>query len=250
MPAIRILIVKTGSAPDAICRKFEDFDAWFVRALPSRHFSPEIISVDKGQALPNHLSDPAPDGVLVTGSPAMVSHRQAWSERTADWLRQMHAREAPILGVCYGHQLLAHALGGRVGPNPHGRRIGTFAIKVTALEDPLLRVADDHMPVHSTHVEAVLDPPDGARVIATAQGDAHHALYFGAQTWGVQFHPEFNADIMRAYIRERCALIDAEGLDSNELFDQVVDAPLGDRLLARFANLCYQHRTTTHAIGA
>ena len=250
MPATRMLIVKTGSAPDAICREFEDFDAWFARALPSRPFQLEIIRVDEGQTLPDHSGESAPVGVLVTGSPAMVSHRHAWSEQAACWLREMHARRVPMLGVCYGHQLLAHALGGPVGPNPHGRRIGTFKIRVTVTDDLLLHADDDYAPVHSTHVETVLDPPAGARVIATAQGDPHHALYFGARTWGVQFHPEFNADIMRAYLRERRELIDAEGLDSTRLIEQVAAAPLGNRLLARFADLCIQHRATDHAIGA
>ncbi len=250
MPEDKMLVIKTGSAPEAICRQFDDFDAWFVRLLQPERFDFNIIRVDEGQALPDHRNEIDLAGVLVTGSPAMVSHGHEWSERTAGWLRQMHARAVPILGVCYGHQLLAHALGGQVGPNPHGRRIGTFDIRVTEHDDPLLHIADDGLPAHSTHVESVLEPPAGARVIATAKGDPHHALYFGEQTWGVQFHPEFDAEIMRAYIRERRELIDAEGLDSGQLFEQVVPAPLGNRLLKRFADLCIQYRTTAHAIGA
>ena len=250
MPVAKILVLKTGSAPEAICREFDDFDAWFVRELQPDRFDFDIIRVDEGQPLPDHRDAPGPAGVLVTGSPAMVSHRHDWSERTAEWLARAHGRRVPILGVCYGHQLLAHALGGRVGPNPHGRRIGTFKLRITEGDDLLLHRTDDRLPVHSTHVEAVLDPPPGARVIATAQGDPHHALHFGALSWGVQFHPEFDADIMRAYIRERGELIDAEGQDSNGLFEQVVPAPLGNRLLKRFADLCIQYRTTTHAIGA
>lgn len=238
----RLLIIKTGSAPAEIGRKFGDFDHWFVRALPADRFDFDIIRVDEGQALPDCPNQTLPAGVLVTGSPAMVSHRLDWSERTAQWLAQAHAAQLPMLGVCYGHQLIAHALGGRVGPNPHGRRIGTFEIRIHHDGNPLLQAADDRLPVHATHVEAVLDPPAGSRVIASSEGDDHHALHFGANTWGVQFHPEFDADIMRAYIRARAGLIDAEGRDSQQLHDQVIPAPLGPRLLTRFVDLCCQQR--------
>ena len=58
----------------------------------------------------------------------MVSEREPWSERAAEWLREVAQRGIPLLGICYGHQLLAHALGGRVGANPQGREIGTVEV--------------------------------------------------------------------------------------------------------------------------
>lgn len=67
-----------------------------------------------------------------SGSSAMISHREAWNERTADWLRDAAACATPVLGICYGHQLLAHALGGRVGPNPHRREIGTVLLRLAS----------------------------------------------------------------------------------------------------------------------
>lgn len=245
-----LLIIKTGSAPERIRARLGDFDAWFRRALGEHRFSYAVIAVDRGHALPDPIHTESYAGILVTGSPAMVSHRLDWSERTAAWLAAVHERGRPVLGVCYGHQLLAHALGGKVAANPHGRRMGTGPIRACAADDALLSTAADGRMVHSTHLEAVLEPPTGARVLASADGDAHHALHFGNRSWGVQFHPEFNAEIMRAYIRERRDDLRAEGFDGDALERAVGDAPFGDHLLHRFARLCTGKDREAHAIGA
>jgi len=244
-----LLIIKTGSAPERIRTRHGDFDDWFRRGLGEYRFRYDIIAVDQGHGLPDPLSVEHYAGIVVTGSPAMVSSRQDWSERTAAWLAAVHDHARPLLGVCYGHQLIAHALGGRVGPNPHGRRMGTHALRISTDDDALLTAAVDGMVVHSTHVEAVLEPPPGTQVLASADGDPHHALHFGNRSWGVQFHPEFDADIMRAYVRERRNELRAEGFDDDALARAVVDAPLGDELLTRFAGLCGRRNHECHAVG-
>jgi GMP synthase (glutamine-hydrolysing) len=233
------LIVKTGSAFPTARERFGDFDAWFRRGLGERTFDYRCAAVDQGDPLPDEAALDALAGVVVTGSPAMVSHREAWSERTAGWLREvMAADRLPVLGVCYGHQLMAHALGGRVGPNPFGRRMGTRDLAVLDDRDPLMSVLDAPTRVHVTHLEAVLEPPGGSRVIATTDGDPNHALHFGGRSWGVQFHPEFDAGIMRCYVEGRAELLESEGFDSRAILDAVAPAPAGDALLEAFARLC------------
>jgi len=234
----RMIIVKTGQAVPEARADGRDFEHWFGRGLGPDRFEFQTVRVDRGQSLPSLRSV---DAALVTGSPAMVSHREAWSEQTADWLAQVHALGLPLLGVCYGHQLLAHALGGRVGPNPNGRKMGRAELVSSAPDDPLLGSFAAGTAFHVSHVEAVLEPPPGARIIATAAHDPHHALHFGARSWGVQFHPEFDAVIMRAYIEARAAALRAEG-QSPEALIEVLDRSAegnraGDALLARFAAL-------------
>lgn len=245
-----LLIIKTGSAPARLRERFGDFDDWFRRGFGTENFRSEVISVDQGHGLPDPAETRRFSGIVVTGSPAMVSERLDWSERCAAWLAAVHHARRPILGVCYGHQLLAHALGGRVGPNPHGRRIGTFPLHSAVDDDAILGPADSGLPVHSTHVEAVLEPPPGARVIATAPGDPCHALHFGHRSWGVQFHPEFDADIMRGYIVERGAELQAEGQDSAALHAGVVPAELGQTVLTRFAQHCQHRGRLDHVVSA
>lgn len=230
----RLLIIQTGSAPDPIRQQHGDFDRWFINCLGRDRFDYQVIAVDRGQPLPPDASDLA--GVLVTGSPAMVSHRLDWSEATAAWIARVHPSGLPMLGVCYGHQLIAHALGGQVGPNPAGRRMGTTPVEVLCSADPLLAGLDAQPNFHVTHMEAVLNPPPGARVTARAGGDPHHALHFGHQTWGVQFHPEFDEEIMACYIRLRADALRAEGIDPDRLLADIAPAPAGPVLLQRFAD--------------
>lgn len=233
------LIIKTGAAFPTALERFGDFDDWFRRGLGEARFDYHCAAVDEGGELPDIDALDSYAGIVVTGSPAMVSHHQAWSERAAAWLRRaMSDNRLPILGVCYGHQLMAHAQGGRVGPNPFGRRMGTTSMRVLDEDDRLMSVVDASTRVHVTHLEAVLEPPRSARVIATADGDPNHALHFGGLSWGVQFHPEFDAAIMRCYVEGRSELLDSEGLDSRAILEAVEAAPAGQRLLGHFSSLC------------
>jgi GMP synthase (glutamine-hydrolysing) len=196
----------------------------------------DVVPVYAGAELP---PPEQPEGVVVTGSSAMVSAREPWSERAAAWLAAAVRAGTPILGICYGHQLLAHGLGGRVGPNPRGREIGTVEVTLRpeASGDPLLGGMPEQLTVQATHVEAVLELPPGARHLGASRGDPHQAFAVGERAWGVQFHPEFDADVVRAYLSERREAIRAEGGDPEALARTARDAPHGRRLLRRFAEL-------------
>mgnify|MGYP001098145511 CR=1 FL=1 len=229
----KLLIIKTGSAPEPIAKAHGDFNEWFLVGLGLDSSQTMVVDVQSGQHLPAGMNDLA--GVLVTGSPAMVSHREEWSERAAAWIASAHRAALPMLGVCYGHQLIAHALGGQVGPNPAGRRMGTKSVKIQTDSADLLAGLDPVTDLHVTHVEAVLQPPPSSRVLATTQGDPHHALYFGQCTWGVQFHPEFTVDIMASYIHLRADELRDESQSPEALLNELKDAPDGPRLLRDFA---------------
>lgn len=235
----RLLIVKTGSAIAKARERFGDFERWFATAIGEERFDYETVNVSSNETLPSLEEAGDYAGVVVTGSPAMVSHRLAWSEAAADWLAEViNDDRLPVLGVCFGHQLMAHALGGRVGPNPDGRRMGMHRFFLDNAEDDLLGPLAPEAMVHVTHLEVVLDPPTGARVLGRTEADDYHALHFGGRSWGVQFHPEFDAAIMRCYVEARAELLDSEGFDSHAIFDTVRNTHAGKTLLRRFAAIC------------
>ena len=228
-----LLILKTGSTYPAIRQSVGDFEDWFLRRL-------------EGETVPVVIRDVTRDGppesaegwlgVVVTGSPAMVTDRAAWSEDTAGWLVSAIAREVPVLGVCYGHQLLAHAFGGRVGFRDQGRESGTFAVSLTdaGRDDPLTGQLPHQFAAHLTHAQSVLDLPPDATLLACSDGEPHQAFRIGRHAWGVQFHPEFDGQIMRGYLDTQSADLASEGQDPDALIAGVSETPQASSLLARF----------------
>jgi len=236
----RFLIVKTGTTVSNVVAERGDFEAWITRGLGAAEQRVEVCRVHEDQALPavRDLGDVT--GVVVTGSPAMVTERHPWSERTAQWLRQAVIADMPVLGICYGHQLLAHAFGGRVDDNPLGRHIGTVdvALNDRGARDALLGALGPVLHVPVSHRQSVLELPKEATLLATAARDPHHAFAIGRRAWGVQFHPEFDADIVRGYVAARRDAITAEGLDAAAIEQAARDTDHGPRVLQRFAELC------------
>src|SRR5699024_87768 len=117
-----------------------------------------VIDVSVGEALPAMDSV---RGAVISGSAAMVTDQRDWSERLAGWIRNAMDAALPLFGVCYGHQLMAHALGGHVGALPDGREMGTKDIEILApgVSDPLLTTTPARFAAHTTHVESVLEVP-------------------------------------------------------------------------------------------
>lgn len=235
----RVLIIQTGSALPSARPCGRDFDHWFAQGMGLERFEFDVVRVDQQQDLPAHRQI---DAAVVTGSPAMVSERLDWSERTAGWLFDAHHADVPMLGVCYGHQLMAHALGGEVGPNPNGRRMGRVEVEFLADDDALIGGHHPQAVFHVTHMESVLRPPEGARVLAQVSHDPHHALHFGRQSWGVQFHPEFDRRVMQAYLDARAETLRLEGQDPDELIQDLKDQHDGRALLQRFGDLVHEQR--------
>jgi GMP synthase (glutamine-hydrolysing) len=195
----KFLIVQTGSTLPAVRMRHGDFPDWFRRGLGLPRGGVDVVRAHAGETLPDPRAYAA---AIVTGSPAMVSERLAWSEAAAEWLRDAIAGGLPILGVCYGHQLLAHALGGRVDYHANGREIGTVAIERLpgAHDDPLLGTAPTRFDAHASHQQSVLDLPGKAVVLARSAHDPNHAVRYAPRVWGLQFHPEFSVEIMRGYL--------------------------------------------------
>jgi GMP synthase (glutamine-hydrolysing) len=142
----------------------------------------------------------------------------------------------PIFGICYGHKLLARAAGGQVGFHRCGREIGTVAVQLlpNSKNDDLFRMLPQSFFVHVMHSQTVLDLPPGARRLAANAFERNHAFRFGDCAWGVQFHPEYNADIMRSYIKEQAVEIESAGLDVSELLRAVVKTSVAAKTLRTF----------------
>lgn len=175
-------------------------------------------------------------GLVVTGSPHSVADREPWVVAGEAYLAQVVAADVPVLGVCFGHQMLAQALGGRVARNPRGREIGTVELELHA-DDPLLRDGERTVRVNMSHVDTVVEPPPGAQILGATRLDACAALRFAERAWGVQFHPEFDREIVGHYAMTRADLLREERLDPERVVAAAADTPAGARVLQRFVDL-------------
>lgn len=140
------------------------------------------------------------DGLLIGGSPASVLDDAGWITRLMDLIRTAHAAGNPIVGACFGHQAVAQALGGRVGPNPGPFILGAAETRITApapwMADPApIRLA-------AAHGEQVLELPPDAEIIGQSEGCPVAAYRIGTRVFATQYHPEMTPGFIAALIEE------------------------------------------------
>lgn len=231
-----VLIVKTGDAYPEVVDQHGDFETLFETQLSTA--LPAHLEVQVWDARRNP-TPPALDtlaGILITGSHSMVSDAEPWSEAIKPWLQDALANDTPMLGVCYGHQLMAAAFGGVSDYHPAGRESGTHTVRLTLAgqQDPLFSKLPESFAAHLSHAQSVMQAPLGCTVLAHNSHDAHQALRYGPRQWSVQFHPEFTVPVMRAYIERQRAVLRDQGENPESLSAEVTDASDAASLLQRF----------------
>jgi GMP synthase (glutamine-hydrolysing) len=226
------MILVTGEPPAALKTRRGDYARW-IRERTGDAWRGEWSSLDvRGWGTVPGPRDA--DGFVITGSSSSVTERAPWMLRLEDLVRGIASARRPLLGICFGHQIIAQALGGEVARNPRGREIGTMRLS---------RVADDAMfaglprtfDVHGTHSDVVARLPPGAEILATTPLDSVAAFRVGERIRSVQFHPEFDADVMRGYLHVRAAAIAGEGGNPPSLLARVHDGARGRDILRSFA---------------
>jgi GMP synthase (glutamine-hydrolysing) len=230
-----------GAPPPAVAAPHGDFEGWFRRITGELDL--ELEAVDgQGARLPRRLAEYA--GFVITGSPASLTEPEAWMEGAVELIRHAYAERVPLLGVCFGHQLIGAAFGGSVVANPAGWEMSTYDIEVHQ-PDPLFEGLPDRFAVNFSHRDiidpATLSPMNGVQVLAGNRAAAVQVVAAGPCVRGVQFHPEMTGAIVSAYIEAR-----AEGLadDARARGDdgghpearlaRASDSPAGERVYRNF----------------
>lgn len=234
------LILKTGSlAPLSrqFLERFGDTEDTFLFGAGLRRGQACVIDVQAGEPLPQDRRAYA--GIMVSGSADMVSAQAGWMMTTAAWLRETVDRDMPVLAVCFGHQLLALALGGKVGPNPKGLEGGTVEIELAAEGDQLFGAMPKRANIQAHHYETVLEPPKVSEILARNDGDRCQVLRHAPRAWGVQFHPELTMPMMEVLMDALATEDDQHG--HRQMRDTLRPSPEGPVLLQRFVALARDH---------
>jgi GMP synthase (glutamine-hydrolysing) len=231
---VKVIVLRAGDASPTVAARRGEFFSWIRRegepAWDGEWHEHDVRNVDV--ALPNATDARA---FIITGSSSSVTERAPWMLRTEEFIRQLHAAHVPMLGICFGHQMIGQALGGLVAKNPNGREIGTVEVTLTGdADDPLVAALPKTFTANHSHVDSVVTLPPGARRLGFTALEPNAMFAVGATTKCVQFHPEFDGDAMRGYVEARAHLIDAEGLDSKAILARAVDAPHGAETLRNF----------------
>lgn len=228
----KIIIIKTGTTLDSLKIKKGDFEDWIIAGLNIKKENFIIINACNNEKLP-HYSEIK--GAIITGSHAMITEHKDWSEKIAYWIKEA-VNHIPILGICYGHQLLAYALGGIVGNNPKGKEFGMVAlyIKEAGFNTLLFKNFPPLIKVYESHTQSVLKLPDKAICLASTDMDENQAFLYGKFTFGIQFHPEFDKEIMKAYIEHERENLIKEGKNPDKLIEILEENQFGNEILKRF----------------
>lgn len=198
---MKLAILETGRPPDKLADEFGDYPAMF-RALLGPAFGYDTFSVYAGN-LPDAPNDH--DAYLITGSPAGVYDHFDWIRRLEAFIRA--ADKSKMVGICFGHQVMASALGGRVEKSSKGWGSGLHQYQVTRQEEWMDSLAPIAIP--ASHQDQVVQQPPHSNVIARSDFTPFAGLAWAdRRAISFQFHPEFSAAFGRALIEQRYDVVD------------------------------------------
>lgn len=189
---MRLCIIENGLVPEPLQERFGSYPAmierWLTPALPEARFT--YVSAVNGETLPDAE---AFDGYLLTGSRHSCYEHSPWMLRQITFLRRLRSLRKPVFGICFGHQIMADAYGGRTTRAEAGWGVGAQAYHYAAqgLEDA---------PTLVFHQDQVSSLPPEARVVGGSAHCPHGVLEYAFPARSVQFHPEFTHDYVAALL--------------------------------------------------
>lgn len=190
---MKLTIIQTGDVPLPLRGKFGPYRKMFETMFDGtgQGFSYDLVAVSDGEPLP----DPsALEGIVITGSAAGVYDDYAWLNPLRAFIRDAYGKQTPMLGVCFGHQIMADALGGDVRKSDKGWGLGRHSYGVTK-RPQFMAKAPSMLAVACSHQDQVIAPPREAEVILASDFTPNAGLaYRNGAALSFQPHPEFADD--------------------------------------------------------
>lgn len=199
---MRIGILQCGQSPEQLKETLGDYPDMFIRLLGERGFEFTVWHVE-GMEFPESVHDA--DGWLLTGSRHGAYEDHAFITPLEDFIRRAYAEAVPQVGICFGHQIIAQALGGKVVKHPAGWAVGAQDYDF----------GGQNVTLNAWHQDQVVELPEDAKVIGRNGFCENAALVYGDRAYSVQAHPEFDDRFVQGLMDTR-----AKGVVPQELLDQ------------------------------
>jgi len=230
-------IIKTGSTFEELKQSAGDFEDWIVEAMDIDAHEAEVWNLETRGELPEGDET---RGIIITGSLSNVTENLPWMKKFSPWIQPFLNTSVPVLGICFGHQLLADAFGGKVDFHPRGKEVGSVDIHLNAegIDDSLFQGIPKTFTGYVCHSQTVTELPKDAVKLAHNSFEQNHAFKLGSNIWGVQFHPEFNATVTRYCVKKLAEDLRSQGLDPEQMYHEVEENGYGKMLLKRFKGMC------------
>jgi GMP synthase (glutamine-hydrolysing) len=224
---MKIGILITGHPPDELMHMGR-YDSYFARLLGEDAFEYLSWSVVDG-VMPQRVNDA--DGWLITGSKHGAYEDHDWIPPLEAFIREAYVAEVPMIGVCFGHQVIAQAMGGKVEKHKGGWSIGHV----------VYRIEDEDFAINAWHQDQVVEKPAEAKVIGSTDFCPYAALLYGDRIWTIQPHPEYGHDFISGLIEHRGKGVVPDA--QLEMAKTRLDAPLdSDRIAQKMRDFYRKER--------
>lgn len=240
---MKIGILETGLLNEKVAARFDPYPVMFAALLDKADLLDKFdgaltyrtYSVINGE-MPTSIDDC--DGWLITGSRHGAYEKLDWMLSLESFIRTLYEEKKPLVGICFGHQIIAQALGGSVTKSDKGWGIGLHRYKVDVAQswmDAAPSSAPENISIYAFHQDQIIQLPAAASVFLSSDFCPYAGLTYGVSILSVQAHPEFEASYEHALIDIYAGNIVPESVAANALVGmQGVDSLADTQILANW----------------
>ena len=207
-PLLRLGILQAGRSPDALLDRYPDYNRMFVELLGEGSFEYLHWPVLDG-VFPNSIDDA--DAWLITGSRFGAYEDHDWIPPLEAFIRDVYASGKPMVGICFGHQIIAQALGGKVEKFSGGWSVGRVEYDLDKnVFGSQVSSSNDYPALMAFHQDQVVELPTDAKNVGSSDFCKHAALLYGNRMLTIQPHPEFDKHFVQGLLETRGELLPAD----------------------------------------
>lgn len=221
---MKLGILAAGITPDELLDSYGAYTDMLIELLDNAYtgFEYQIFAVRDNQ-FPSDIE--LCDGWIITGSKANVYENLPWMQRLQALIREIYAADKPLVGICFGHQIIATAFGGCVEKFSGGWGIGLHSYQLTNQADFVADVSEiKSFALAAMHQDQVVTKPDNAQVFAHSDFCQHAGLIYDKRILTLQAHPEFGLEFEKAFVELRSSVVPTAAIEQAKASLNALDA--------------------------